>query len=145
MAEPPRVLFLCTGNSCRSQMAEGWTRALFDGRIEAWSAGVETHGLNPKAVRVMAEVGVDISGQRSRHVDEVAALAFDLVVTVCDHAAEACPALPGARRVVHRSFPDPASARGEEEEVLAEFRAVRDQVRAWVEGLPGRLGPGGGA
>ncbi|MGH2571560.1 MAG: arsenate reductase ArsC [bacterium] len=137
-----KVLFLCTGNSCRSQMAEGWARELLDDGIEAYSAGVEAHGLNPRAVRVMAEAGVDIRGQRSQRVDEYADLAPDLVVTVCDNAAERCPVLPGARRTIHRSFRDPARAEGSEDEVLAVFRSVRDEIRAFVEGLPAILAGG---
>jgi arsenate reductase len=132
-----RVLFLCTGNSCRSQMAEGWARHLLGGRLEAYSAGVETHGLNPRAVKVMAEAGVDIGRQLSQHVDEFRDLKPDLVVTVCDHAAEVCPVLPGAPRTIHRSFRDPAKARGaNEEEILAVFREVRDEIRDFVSGLP---------
>ncbi len=143
MASLPRVLFLCTGNSCRSQMAEGWGRALHGARLEVSSAGVETHGLNPRAVRVMGEAGVDISGHRSQHVDEFAGVDFDLVVTVCDHAAEVCPTLPGAPRFLHRSFRDPAKAEGEPEAVLTQFREVRDEIRAWVEGLPERVAAAG--
>ena len=102
-----RVLFLCTGNSCRSQMAEGWAHHLKPGVVEAYSAGIETHGLNPHAVSVMAEQGVDISGQESQHVDELAHVDLDVVVTVCDRAAESCPVFPGTTRVVHRPFDDP--------------------------------------
>jgi arsenate reductase len=102
---------------------------------------VETHGLNPRAVQVMAEAGVDISGQRSQRVEEHAGLEPDLVVTVCDHAAEACPVFPGARRTIHRAFDDPAKAVGDEEAILAEFRRVRDEIEAWVRDLPGRLEP----
>ena len=102
-----KVLFLCTGNSCRSQMAEGWARRLKGDVIEAYSAGIETHGLNPHAVRVMAEAGVDISGHRSKHVDELKSIAFDYVVTVCDHAYESCPLFPGKTKVVHVGFEDP--------------------------------------
>lgn len=134
-----RVLFLCTGNSCRSQMAEGWARHLKSDVLEPYSAGVETHGLNPHAVRVMAEAGVDISGQRSKHVDELKGQPMDCVVTVCGHAAERCPVLPGAPRVVHAGFDDPprlaASARTEEE-TLSHYRRVRDEIRAFVERLP---------
>ena len=93
--EKIKILFLCTGNSCRSQMAEGWARALRSDCIEAYSAGIETHGMNPRAMRVMAEAGVDISGQRSKHVDELKDVRFDYVVTVCDNAAESCPRFPG--------------------------------------------------
>ncbi|RME47932.1 MAG: arsenate reductase ArsC, partial [Deltaproteobacteria bacterium] len=102
-----KVLFLCTGNSCRSQMAEGWTRHLWGGKIEAWSAGIETHGLNPQAVRVMAEAGVDISGQRSKRIEDVEGIAFDYVITVCDDAHESCPHFPGHTRVLHHAFDDP--------------------------------------
>jgi arsenate reductase len=133
------VLFLCTGNSCRSQMAEGFARHHLGDVLVAHSAGVETHGLNPRAVLVMAEAGVDISGQRSQHVDDHAGLEPDLVVTVCDHAAEACPVFPGARRTIHRAFDDPARATGDEEAILAEFRRVRDEIAAWVQDLPARL------
>jgi thioredoxin type arsenate reductase len=120
-------------------MAEGWARELLGEAIDAYSAGVEAHGLNPRAVRVMAEAGVDIRGQRSQRVDEYLDLAPDLVVTVCDRAAERCPVLPGARRSMHRSFPDPARADGTEDEVLAVFRVVRDEIRAFVESLPAVL------
>ncbi len=139
---PLRILFLCTGNSCRSQMAEGWTRALKADLFEAWSAGIEAHGLNPLAVRVMAEAGVDISGQRSKRVDEIADHPFDVVVTVCDHARETCPVFPRAARRVHRSFDDPprlAAAARTEEEALAHYRRVRDEIRAFVERLPESL------
>jgi len=123
-------------------MAEGWARALLDGRVEARSAGVETHGLNPRAVRVMAEAGVDIAGQRSKTVDELAGQAFDLVVTVCDHAREVCPVFPGAVRVVHRAFDDPPFLARDavgEEEALAPYRRVRDEIRAFVATLPDLL------
>jgi len=121
-------------------MAEGWARALLGDRVEARSAGVETHGLNPRAVRVMREAGVDISEHRSEHVDELGDFRPDLVVTVCDAAAERCPVLPGAPRTVHRSFPDPAAAPGPEESVLPVFREVRDRIRTMVEELPPLLG-----
>ncbi len=134
-----RVLFLCTGNSCRSQMAEGWTRHLLGKRIEALSAGVETHGLNPRAVQVMAEAGVDITSQRSELIDDYLDAPLDLVVSVCDHAAESCPTFPRPVRRVHHTFPDPAHAKGTEDEILAAFRAVRDEIRAFVVKLPGLL------
>jgi len=134
-----RVLFLCTGNSCRSQMAEGWVRALKADVVEAYSAGVAPCGLDPRAVRVMWEAGVDISNQYSKHVDELRTIPFDWVVTVCDHARESCPVFPGATKVVHMGFEDPprlaAHARSEEE-ALASYRRVRDQIRAFVEQLP---------
>lgn len=135
----PKVLFLCTGNSCRSQMAEGWARVLLHDRVRAYSAGVETHGLNPRAVLVMGEAGVDISEQRSQHVDEFAGLSPDLVVTVCDHAAEVCPTFPGARRMLHHAFEDPARASGDEEHILRVFRRVRDEIRTFVLTLPDQL------
>jgi len=137
-----RVLFLCTGNSCRSQMAEGWARALKDDVIQAYSAGIETHGLNPDAVKVMGEAGVDISSHRSRHVNEMADVDLDVVVTVCGHAHESCPVFPGTTRVVHHGFDDPpALARdaADEEEALGHYRRVRDEIRGLVAGLPGNL------
>src|SRR5271169_6034821 len=102
-----KVLFLCTGNSCRSQMAEGWARALKSDTVEPFSAGVAPHAIDPRAVKVMAEVGVDISGQRSKHVSELNDIAFDLVVTVCDQANEACPVFPGKTKRLHVGFDDP--------------------------------------
>jgi len=134
-----KVLFLCTGNSCRSQMAEGWARHLKGDRIEAYSAGIETHGLNPDAVRVMAEAGVDISGQRSKHVDELRGIAVDCVVPVCDHAHQSCPVFPGKAKIIHADFDDPprlaANAKTEEER-LAPYRRVRDAIRTFVETHP---------
>ncbi len=138
MAEKVKILFLCTGNSCRSQMAEGWARALRADRIEAYSAGIETHGLNPSAVRVMAEAGVDISAYRSKRIDELAGILFDTVVTVCSNAHESCPLFPGTTRVVHAGFEDPPKlAEGlEGEAALEPYRRVRDEIRAFVETLP---------
>ena len=144
MSPKPKVLFLCTGNSCRSQMAEGWARHLKTDAMEAYSAGIETHGLNPLAVKVMAEAGVDISGQRSKHVNELKDVAFDYVVTVCDRAAESCPLFPGKARVVHHGFDDPprlAKSAATEEAALACYRRVRDEIRVYVETLPGALAP----
>ncbi len=133
----PRVLFLCTGNSCRSQIAEGWLRHLAGDRFEALSAGVAPQGLNPGAVATMAEVGIDISGQTSDDLAAYLAHPPELVVTVCDHAAERCPLLPGATRVVHWPFVDPAHAEGSDEEVRALFATVRDTIRGtltrWLE------------
>ena len=137
-----KILFLCTGNSCRSQMAEGWARHLKGDCLEAYSAGIETHGLNPRAVTVMAEAGVDISGHRSKLLDEVKDIPFDYVVTVCDHAHESCPFFPGKTRVVHAGFDDPprlARWAKAEEEALAHYRRVRDEIRAFVENLPESL------
>ena len=142
-----RILFLCTGNSCRSQMAEGWARHLKNNTIEAYSAGIETHGLNPSAVKVMAEAGVDITAHRSQNVTEFADIAFDYVVTVCDHAHENCPVFPGKATVVHAGFDDPpglAKDAKTEDEALAHYRRVRDEIRAFVESLPESLARGDG-
>jgi arsenate reductase len=132
-----KVLFLCTGNSCRSQMAEGWARHLKGGVIEAYSAGIVKHGLNPLAVQVMAEAGVDISGQYSKTLDELPVKEFDWVVTLCDHARESCPYFPG--QTIHRAFPDPptlALAAATQEEKLACYRRVRDEIREFILTLP---------
>ena len=137
-----KVLFLCTGNSCRSQMAEGWARALKGEAVAPYSAGIEKHGLNPRAVQVMGEAGVDISQQQSNTVDELGPVPFDVVVTVCGHADENCPAFTGAPRVVHVGFEDPpklAQDARDEEEALDHFRRVRDEIKAFVEGLPDNL------
>ncbi len=135
-----KVLFLCTGNSCRSQMAEGWARELKSDVIEPYSAGIEAHGLNPLAVRVMAESGIDISGQRSKTVEEIKDVPLDLVVTVCGHANETCPMwLTGKANVIHIGFDDPpALARNAktEEEALQHYRRVRDEIRSFIEKLP---------
>ncbi|MBN2578975.1 MAG: arsenate reductase ArsC [Pirellulales bacterium] len=135
----PKVLFLCTGNSCRSQMAEGWARSLWDERIEAHSAGIIAYGLNEDAVAVMAEAGVDISRQRSKAVGEFQGQQFDLVVTLCGNAQARCPAFPGGTRVLHVGFDDPptlAARAWSEEERMTPFRRVRDEIRAFVENLP---------
>ena len=137
-----KLLFLCTGNSCRSQMAEGWARHLKGDRIEPFSAGIKACGLNPDAVRVMAEAGVDISGQRSKQVAELRGVDFDYVVTVCGHAHENCPVFPGKAAVVHVGFDDPprlAAGAATEDERLAPYRRVRDEIRAFVETLPEAL------
>ena len=138
-----RILFLCTGNSCRSQMAEGWARHLKGRELEPFSAGIEARGLDPRAVRVMAEAGVDISGQRSKRVAELKDMAFDYVVTVCDHAHEHCPLFSGEAKVVHVGFDDPprlARDAKSEDEALAHYRRVRDEIRAFVERLPEAVG-----
>lgn len=132
--EKKRVLVLCTGNSCRSQMAEGWLRHELGGQVKAFSAGTEPSAVHPLAIRVMAEAGVDISTQRSRSLSEFWGQPFDLVVTVCDSAKEACPTFLGAAKQIHESFPDPAGFEGDPEEVLQRFREVRDLIRQ-------RLGP----
>ena len=146
MTNKTKVLFLCTGNSCRSQMAEGWARALKGYVVEPYSAGVEPHGMNPLAVKVMAEAGVDIAGQRSKHVDELRDVPLDYVVTVCDHANETCPLFPGRTRKVHVGFDDPprlAKTAETEEEALSHYRRVRDEIRAFIETLPASLERGG--
>lgn len=137
-----RVLFLCTGNSCRSQMAEGWARRLKADVLEAHSAGTRPQGLNPLAVQVMAEAGVDIAAQRAKSVRDLGELAFDYVVTVCGHANENCPVFPGPARIVHVGFDDPpqlAADAATEEEALGHYRRVRDEIRAFVERLPQAL------
>lgn len=137
-----KILFLCTGNSCRSQMAEGWARHLKGDQLEAYSAGIETHGLNRRAVKVMAEAGVDISAQRSKHLDALRDIVFDHVITVCDRAHESCPAFPGATKVTHVAFDDPprlAQEAASEEEALNHYRRVRDEIRDFVETLPEAL------
>lgn len=137
-----KILFLCTGNSCRSQMAEGWAHHLKSDLVEAYSAGIETHGMNPNAIKVMAEAGVDITNQSSKHVDTLASVPFDYVITVCDHAHEHCPVFPGKARIIQHSFDDPprlASHATTEEEALIHYRRVRDEIRSFVEKLPGIL------
>ncbi|RTQ47482.1 arsenate reductase ArsC [Hymenobacter gummosus] len=129
----PNVLVLCTGNSCRSQLLHGYLHQLLGSRATVYSAGVETHGLNPRAVQVMREDGVDISRHTSNHLDEYAHLPFDYVITVCDHAREVCPVFPARARQLHHNFPDPARATGSEAEILQQFRAVRDQVKAFAQ------------
>ena len=134
-----KVLFLCTGNSCRSQMAEGWARSLKGDVIEPYSAGIETHGLNPHAVKVMAEAGVDISDHTSKTLADLSGVAFDYVVTVCGHAHETCPIFPGDAKVVHVGFDDPpklAAGESDPEKALSHYRRVRDEIRAFVETLP---------
>ena len=148
MKEKLKILFLCTGNSCRSQMAEGWARALKKESIEAYSAGIETHGLNPNAVKVMAEAGVDISDHRSKLVDEFKGINFDVVVTVCGHARETCPFFPARSKKVHAGFDDPpkmaqalaAKGAGEQEQLNC-YRKVRDEIKAFVEKMPKNICP----
>jgi arsenate reductase len=137
-----KVLFLCTGNSCRSQMAEGWARCLKSDVLEPYSAGLEKHGMNPHAVKVMAEAGVDISNQHSKTPADIGSVKFDYVVTVCGHANEHCPVFPGRARVVHIGFEDPPKLTKylpDGEEKLAVYRRVRDEIRNFVETLPGAL------
>ena len=137
-----RILFLCTGNSCRSQMAEGWARHLKGNLIEPFSAGLEAHGLNPRAVEVMAEADVDISAHRSQRITDLGDLDLDYVVTVCGHADENCPVFPGNTRVVHVGFDDPpklAANATSDEEALFAYRRVRDEIRDFVSALPESL------
>jgi arsenate reductase len=126
------VLVLCTGNSCRSQLMHGYLTQLLGEKAAVFSAGIETHGVNPKAVAVMLEEGLDISHHTSNHVEEYAAVPFDYVITVCDNANEACPVFPSSATKLHHNFPDPAKAAGTSEEVMSQFRAVRDQVKAYA-------------
>ncbi len=144
MERKTKILFLCTGNSCRSQMAEGWARQLKGEVIEAYSAGIERHGVNPLAVRVMAEAGVDISRQRSKTIDKLAEQRFDYVITLCGHANETCPFFPGTR--LHHGFDDPprlAANAKDEEEAANHYRRVRDEIRDFVLTLPKTLKFGG--
>jgi arsenate reductase len=137
-----RVLFLCTGNSCRSQMAEGWAKALRGEAIEAYSAGVQPHALDPLAVQAMSEAGVDISMHKSKHVDALKDIRFDYVVTVCGHAQETCPMFPGQAKVVHVGFDDPpllARTAATAAEAFGHYRRVRDEIRRMVEGIPATL------
>jgi len=137
-----KILFLCTGNSCRSQMAEGWAKQLKSDVIEPWSAGIEIHGLNPNAVKVMAEAGIDISGHRSKHFSELKDINFDYVVTVCDDAYEKCPVFPGKAKTIHVGFDDPprlAKAAKTPEEALGIYRRVRDEIRDFIQQLPDNL------
>ncbi|MDR3503772.1 MAG: arsenate reductase ArsC [Legionella sp.] len=141
-----RILFLCTGNSCRSQMAEGWTRKLKGKLIEAYSAGIKVHDLNKTAVEVMAEVGIDISRQTSKHIDTLKNMEFDAVITVCDNARETCPFFPRAKKIVHCGFKDPpamaqalAATGASEEAQRTCYRQVRDEIQAFVKTLPASL------
>jgi arsenate reductase len=134
-----KLLFLCTGNSCRSQMAEGWARNLLSDQFEVYSAGIEKHGLNPLAVKVMAEAGVDISEHSSKLIEELPVQEFDYVVTVCDNAYESCPIVPGKAVIIHHSFDDPprlAAGSDTEEDALIHYRRVRDEIRSFIVNLP---------
>lgn len=142
MAEKIKVLFLCQANSCRSQMAEGFSRALKGELLEAFSAGVAPRPIDQRAIKVMAEAGVDISAQRSKSIDELDRRDFDYVITLCDAARESCPYFPGPAKIVHRGFDDPpwlASQAADEAVALAPYRRVRDEIKAFVEGLPKNL------
>jgi arsenate reductase len=137
--EKIKVLFVCTGNSCRSQMAEGWARHLRGDIIEAYSAGFLPCYVNPLAIEVMKEAGVDISKQDSKHLDELVGIDFDCVATVCDHAKRQCPTFPGKTRVIHRSIEDPSFLEGTEEEIMAAFRKTRDEIKEFVTELADTL------
>jgi arsenate reductase len=126
-----RILVLCTGNSCRSQMAEGYLKFFAGNKAEVFSAGIETHGVNPKAVQVMKEDGIDISHQTSNNVNEYSNINFDFIITVCDNANERCPVFPAKAKKFHENFPDPAKATGSEAEILQQFRQVRDMIKAY--------------
>ncbi len=146
MSEKIKLLFLCTGNSCRSQMAEGWTRALKNEQIEVFSAGVEIHGLNPNAVTVMAEVGIDISHHQSKSINEFKNIDLDAVITLCDNAHETCPYLPSKCRIIHAGFDDPpiiaqklALQGADKDSQMACYRKVRDEIRDFVKALPDSL------
>ena len=128
-----RVLVLCTGNSCRSQMAEGWLRHFAGENAKVYSAGVEAHGVNPRAIKVMSEAGIDLSGHTSNHMDDYSGMDFDYVITVCDNARERCPWFPSTAEKIHHSFPDPADATGTEDEILEVFRNTRDVIRDYTE------------
>lgn len=128
-----RILVLCTGNSCRSQIAEGYLRHFAAGRAEVYSAGIETHGVNPKAVATMKADGIDISNHTSNNIDEYRDIEFDYVITVCDHAKEVCPFFPSGAEKFHYNFPDPAKAKGTEAEVTAQFDSVRDMIKQYSQ------------
>lgn len=134
------ILFLCTGNSCRSQMADGWGKYFGGDAVTVESAGIESHGKNLRAISVMAEAGVDISGQESTKVTDEMVNKADVIVTVCGHADEHCPAVPASAKKIHWPLTDPAKATGTEEEIMAQFRATRDEVKERVRGLLAELG-----
>lgn len=126
-----KILVLCTGNSCRSQIAEGYLRYFLGNNAEIYSAGVEVHGVNPRAVATMKEDGIDISKQTSNHIDEYQNIDFDVILTVCDNAKERCPFFPTKAEKFHQNFPDPAKAKGTEQEILQEFRSVRQTIKEY--------------
>lgn len=144
-SDKTKILFLCTGNSCRSQMAEGFANALKPDTLEAYSAGTEPKGIDPLTIKVMLEAGVDITGQRSKNVSEFSGIEFDYVVTLCGHAHESCPFFPGKTKIVHVGFEDPhilAKNADSEDEKLIIYRRIRDEIRAFVEKIPGSLKQG---
>lgn len=129
------ILVLCTGNSCRSQIAHGYLNHYFNGKANVYSAGIETHGVNPRAIMIMKEDGIDISNHTSNHIDEYKEVEFDYIITVCDHALERCPVFPSNAIKYHYNFPDPAKAIGDEETILSQFREVRNQIKSYCEDL----------
>lgn len=134
-----KILFLCTGNACRSQIAEGWARRLKSDVIDAYSAGVSPARLNSGAVGIMAEAGVDISQQYSKHIDDLQGIEFDYVITLCDNAKGLCPVFPGDVKMIHRGFDDPSFMFGTAQQILAAFRKLRDDIKAFIETLPESL------
>jgi arsenate reductase len=142
MAQRKKILFLCTGNSCRSQMAEAWTKELKGDEFDAYSAGVQTKPIDPRVIKAMAEVGLDISKQKSKDVDALGNLEFDYVITLCDNARESCPYFPAKTKLIHKDFDDPpklAQDAKNEEEAMVHYRRVRDEIREFVETLPEQL------
>lgn len=129
------ILVLCTGNSCRSQLAEGYLRFFHGENANVYSAGVETHGVNPRAIATMKEDGIDISAHTSNHVDEYLHIPFDLILTVCDHASERCPIFPSTAKRIHQNFSDPAKASGTDEEIIEAFRSVREEIKSFCREL----------
>jgi arsenate reductase (thioredoxin) len=145
MADKPKILFLCTGNSCRSQMAEAWTKYLKGDLFEAYSAGVAPKEVDPRAVKAMAEAGIDISGQKSKDIDAIGTMEFAYVVTLCDNAKESCPFFPARTRLMHRGFDDPprlAENAEDEQKAMSHYQRVRDEIKAFVEKMPGILEDG---
>jgi arsenate reductase len=128
-----KILVLCTGNSCRSQIADGYLKLFGGDRVEVYSAGIEVHGVNPRAIATMKEDGVDISSNTSNNVNEYANIDFDIVLTVCDNANEHCPIFPSKAKKFHHNFPDPAKSKGSEEEIMQQFRTVRDTIKAYCK------------
>jgi arsenate reductase len=128
-----KILVLCTGNSCRSQLAEGYLKHFAQGKAEVYSAGIETHGVNPRAVATMKEEGIDISSHTSNHIEEYKDIPFDFIITVCDHAKERCPYFPSEAEKFHYNFPDPAKAKGTEEEIMQQFREVRQMIKLYCQ------------
>ncbi|RYZ96776.1 MAG: arsenate reductase ArsC [Sphingobacteriaceae bacterium] len=127
------VLVLCTGNSCRSQIAEGYLRYFAGGKAEIYSAGIETHGVNPRAIAIMKEDDIDLSHHTSNHVDEYKNIDYDYVITVCDNAKEQCPYFPSKAKKLHHNFPDPAKATGTEEQIMEQFRQVRNMIKSYAQ------------